>query len=586
MKRPMLLTSVDDLPDGKDWIYEVKYDGFRVILEATKESVTLTSRNGKDLSDRFPEISTLTFPDSFIPFTLDGELVILDTPYQANFQQLQKRGRMRKAERIKSAAADRPATFIAFDLLNNPDLPLSKRKKHLRKLIQDLNQPVIQEIETFEDLSKLMEAALLHRSEGIVAKRKKSLYRFGDRGQQWLKWKQWKDISGYLLRFNPDNGYYDMGVQKEGEDRPLGRFKHGLTDEETETLHSFFKEHGEKKKGKWELTPSVCVDIHCLDAEGGEFREPIFHQFRFDLSPQECTDEKLSWDLSLFPPEFEPSHVDKNLWPGVSKQDYLIYIRRIAPYLLPYIREKKLTMIRYPDGVHKESFFQKHYPDYAPEHLNMWTEDGEQYILCDKLHSLLWLANQGALEFHIPFEKAGAAEPDEIVLDLDPPGREHFRLAVTAAQMSKHLLDELGVISFVKTSGNKGMQIHIPIKEGSLDYNETRKVTETLAGLLVKEEPDLFTIERLKKKRGNRLYIDYVQHAEGKTIIAPYSARATETANIAAPVFWDEVNDDLSPETFTIKTVLSRLTHKGDPFRNYEQARHLQPIQKLKQLLH
>jgi bifunctional non-homologous end joining protein LigD len=189
------------------------------------------------------------------------------------------------------------------------------------------------------------------------------------------------------------------------------------------------------------------------------------------------------------------------------------------------------------------------------------------------------------LEYHIPFEKAGGQKPDEIVLDLDPKDRSHFSKAIMAAQLLKHLLDELEVKSFVKTSGNKGMQVHIPIREGDLSYEETRKITGTLAKLLVNENPDLFTIERLKKNRGDRLYIDYVQHAEGKTIIAPYSTRATEAATVATPLHWGEVAEGLQPESFTIQTIPDRIAEYGCPFSMYEQARDEQPIQKLRQLL-
>lgn len=583
--KPMLLTASSFLPDGKDWIYEIKYDGYRAILEATVDGINLWSRNGKDLSGRFPEISNIKLPAKHFPFTLDGELVILNTRYQCNFQVLQQRGRMRKKETIEAAAYQRPATFMAFDILDQPSLPLEKRKKELHKIVTAINHEQIQEVEYFNRQQDIKKAAELHLAEGIVAKRKKSTYQEGKRGQQWLKWKQWKTVTGFLQKYEPENGYYDVGIAIEKGTELLGKFKHGLSKEEDETLRTFFKEHGTKKNGSWYLQPSACVDVHCLDAGNSEFREPMFHQFRFDLSPEECTREKCQWDLTLFPTSFEPSNTDKELWPGAKKRDFLCYMRQIAPYLLPFISEKKLTLIRYPDGIYEESFFQKHRPDHTPEYLVTWMENGEPFMICDELLPLLWIANQGSLEYHIPFEKAGGQNPDEIVIDLDPPDQTFFHYSIKAAKILKHLLDELGVISFIKTSGNKGMQIHIPIEEGSLSYDETRKITEALAGLLVKEAPDLFTTERLKKNRGDRLYIDYIQHAEGKTIIAPYSPRATKGATIATPLFWDEVEEGLTPEAFTINTILSRITEKGCPFKNYEEARKRQPTDMLKQLL-
>ncbi|WLR48695.1 DNA ligase D [Halobacillus litoralis] len=583
--KPMLLTGTTELPEGDEWVYEVKYDGFRAILEAGVEGIKLWSRNGKDMSERFPEIVQVDIPKSLLPFTLDGELVLLNTPYQANFEALQTRGRMRSKEKIKASSIRRPATFIAFDIIEKGATPLVKRKENLKKLSGKLRHPQIKCIDVYEEIEDILTIAELHLAEGIIAKMKKSKYQPGDRGRQWLKWKQWRTVSGFLQTYNSENGYYDIGLYKDDSPLPLGKFKHGLTDEESETLRTFFKEHGRKKKDTWHLDPGTCVDVHCLNAEKGELREPLFHQFRFDLTPEDCTESKKQWDLSLFPDDFEPTNVDKPLWKGIAKQDFLVYIRQLAPHMIPFLEEKKLTLIRYPDGIYEESFYQKHYPDHAPDFLKMWMEDGEPFIICDQLHSLLWLANQGALEYHIPFEKAGGQKPDEIVLDLDPKDRSHFSKAITAAQLLKHLLDELEVKSFVKTSGNKGMQIHIPIREGDLSYDETRKITETLATLLVNEEPELFTIERLKKKRGDRLYIDYVQHAEGKTIIAPYSTRATEAATVATPLHWEEVTEDLRPESLTIHTVPDRIAEYGCPFSMYEEARDEQPIQKLRQLL-
>ncbi|MGP4059411.1 DNA ligase D [Halobacillus sp. H74] len=583
--KPMLLSSTAELPKGKEWIYEMKYDGFRAILEVTPSDIKLWSRNGKDLSAHFPEITNWKFPESCLPLKIDGEIVILNTLYQANFPLLQIRGRIRNKEKIQRHAAERPATLLAFDILEDLKSPLSNRKQRLRTVLEEISHPHIREIETFTNHEEIQEKALLHLAEGIAAKSISSSYRPGERVQHWLKWKQWRSVSGFLISYDPENGYYDAATENNQTKELLGRFKHGLSGEESKTLRNFFKDKGYKKKGKWHLEPSICVDIHCLNAQGGDLREPYFHQFRFDLSPAECTSEKLEWDLAIFPDDFEPTHTSKKLWPEVTKEDYLLYIRKVAPYILPFISNKKLTLIRYPDGIDQESFFQKHYPDHAPGFLKEWTENAEKFMMCNNLSSLVWLANQGALEFHIPFEKAGAASPDEIVLDLDPPDRDHFHLAVTASRLLKHVLDELEVVSFIKTSGNKGMQIHIPIKEGDFSYEETRQITEALAALLVNQEPELFTTERLKKNRGGRLYIDYVQHAEGKTIIAPYSTRATDRASVAAPLYWSEVKECLTPETFNIHSIIERVHQKGCPFREYENARDKQPVSKLKKLI-
>ncbi|GGF19786.1 bifunctional non-homologous end joining protein LigD [Halobacillus andaensis] len=588
MNRPMLPTLSEKIPEGSKWVYEIKYDGFRAFLIGTEDDLQLISRNGKNLSEQFPEIID-DFKRQRPPikdFILDGEIVILNNPYQGNFDLLQTRGRLKNKEKIKEHSSTRPVTFMAFDLIKHEkettgDSYLARRKK-LKEFIKRMNLSRIKVVEAFQDWNTAHKIVFDYLGEGIVAKRKSSLYTYSKRSKEWLKIKLWRTISGFLTEYNPENDYFTAEVYNEEQRSKLGHVKHGLDDEQFKTLRTFFKEKGQN----WRIDSGVCVDIDCLQAQNGELREPMFKDFRFDLEASDCTVKKLQWSLSLFPDEVEFTNTNKQLWPnGLRKEDYLVYLRHISPYMLPFFSNKKVTVIRYPDGIAQTSFFQKHKPDYAPDYITGWSEeDGEISLRADQLSPLLWLGNQGALEFHLPFQKALSSVPDEIIFDLDPPSREEFQSAVLAAQLLKHLLDKLEVYSFVKTSGNKGLQIHIPIVEGEMNYDETRQFTERLARLLVKEKPDLFTVERLKKKRGHRLYIDYVQHAEGKTIIAPYSARATKEASVATPLYWKELTESLTPYSFTITNVINRVQTLGCPFQTYDEVRPLQPIQTMKKL--
>ena len=584
--KPMLLTMSEEIPRGKDWAYEIKYDGFRAILQWTADGITLTSRNGKNLSDQFPEILELAkiTDKPELPIRLDGELTILNTLYQANFALLQHRGRLKSKTKIQAASLKRPATFMAFDMQTSSSATYDQRKETLKSFIKTVSSPRLQYVEDFNQLDKITDLAFLHLAEGIVAKSKKSTYQEGKRSKQWLKIKQWRTVSGFLSDFDANNSYYYTNIWTGNKASSLGSFKHGLTAEEAQTLRTFFKKNGKRSGQRWKLDPGICVDLHCLGAKDGELREPLFADFRFDLSHEECTAEKVKYDLTLMPEDAEITKPDKKLWPDVTKLDYLLYLRQISPYQLPFLNNKKITLIRYPDGIHEQSFYQKHLPDYAPDYIQSWQEEGEMFILANNLQSLLWMGNHGALEYHIPFQTVDSAFPNEIVFDLDPPDREHFQLAILAAQLLKHLLDRMEVHSFAKTSGNKGMQIHIPLMPGSMSYVETRRFTEGLVRLLVKEEPGLFTIERLKKNRGNRLYLDYIQHAEGKTIIAPYSPRATKEATVAAPVFWEEVNESLNPTDFTIFNVVDRVKECGCPFYEYSRKRQIQPVEVMKSL--
>ncbi|WP_158217589.1 non-homologous end-joining DNA ligase [Lottiidibacillus patelloidae] len=252
----------------------------------------------------------------------------------------------------------------------------------------------------------------------------------------------------------------------------------------------------------------------------------------------------------------------KKLWPSITKSEYINYLITVSPLLLPYLRKRLLTVIRYPNGVQNEAFFQKNSPEYTPDFVETKMDDGKNYILCSNLETLIWLGNQGAIEYHIPFQQFDENGPREIVFDLDPPSRDHFLLAIEAALIIKEILEKLNIVSYIKTSGNKGMQILIPLLSNSFTYEETKVFTAFIASYLVNKEPKWFTIERLKKNRKERLYVDFIQHAEGKTIIAPYSVRGNEDALVSTPLQWSEVTRQLNPSTFTMGEVINRI--KGE----------------------
>ena len=272
------------------------------------------------------------------------------------------------------------------------------------------------------------------------------------------------------------------------------------------------------------------------------------------------------------------TNAEKVLWKGITKGDYLNYLARISPLMLPFLHNKPLTVIRYPDGINGEAFYQRNCPEYAPDFIKTVEHHDNNYIICSDLPSLLWLGNQAAIEFHIPFSPYQTEKPSEIVFDLDPPSKEAFYLAVQAAKQLKANLDRLHLTGFLKLSGNKGLQIHIPLPFDTFTYEQTKVFTSFMAKFLVETNPNLFTIERLKKNRNDRLYIDYVQHASGKTIIAPYSPRGNAEGIVAAPIEWNELTDELTPTDFSMENVLKR---KLTPFRHYEKVRDEQPLKKI-----
>ncbi|MGV3489555.1 MAG: non-homologous end-joining DNA ligase [Tuberibacillus sp.] len=272
--------------------------------------------------------------------------------------------------------------------------------------------------------------------------------------------------------------------------------------------------------------------------------------------------------------------LSKPLWPkkNINKAEYLRYIVDVADYQLPFLRRRALTLLRFPHGAGKEKFYQKNCPDYAPEFIQTAAIGDINYIVGNGLETLLWLANQLAFEIHTPFQTIDSPNPSEIVLDLDPPSRDEFELAVKAALIIKDILDRLKLISFVKTSGNKGLQIYIPFPDNAFTFEDTQLFTRFIAAYLTEKEPDLFTTERLKKNRGGRLYVDAVQYSEGKTIIAPYSVRGNDEALVACPLYWDEVTEKLRPEQFPLTTIKERVQSKGCPFQSFFDAKIKQPF--------
>ncbi|NGQ93868.1 DNA polymerase domain-containing protein [Brevibacillus sp. SYP-B805] len=272
------------------------------------------------------------------------------------------------------------------------------------------------------------------------------------------------------------------------------------------------------------------------------------------------------YTLTVEDKQLSISNPDKPLWPeaGVTKLAYIQYLMTVAPVLLPYTRNRLLTVIRYPHGIHDKSFYQKNLPAYAPEWIPTHTWESTRYPLLNDLPTLVWLANQAALEWHVSFHEAGNEIPTELVFDLDPSTPE-FGPVQQAALRLKELLDELQLPSYVKTSGASGLQVYVPI-ERRYSFAQTRLVGEFVARYLTARYPRELTIERLIKNRGTKLYIDYLQHWRGKTLPAPYSTRAKPEATVSTPLTWEEV-PQIHPTQFTVHHLPARLQERGDLFR-------------------
>ncbi|MCG7344422.1 DNA ligase D [Sporosarcina sp. ACRSL] len=599
--KPMLMMDADEVPVGKDWLYETKYDGFRAILQWDKEGVQLYSRNEKLLNAMFPEIIDACrrieyVVKPYLPIAFDGEIVCLQNDYRSEFSFVQTRGRMRKKEVVGEHAKIFPCQYIVFDLiaLKGKDMALTtleKRKAQLNKCFEKIGLPTkvqyrhessIQLIETFTDEKELWDLIRLNNGEGIVTKHKKSIWSNEKRTNQWLKVKNWRLVTIIVTQYEQVNGFFTGAIYKEGQLHEVVTFKHGMSEEEMKTLSELFLANGERKGNSvYEIAPSICANINCISFDGKHLREPRFHSFQFEIDPEDCNWKAMLRQLNPIPDNVQITHPDKPVWPkggSLNKDDYLLYLQTAAPFMLPFLEERHLTLIRFPHGVPGEKFYQKSVPDYAPDFVKTSKDEDIDYIVCNDIMTLLWLGNQLALEFHIPFQTIHTKKPTEIVFDLDPPSVDEFSLSVEAAVRLKAIFDQFQLTSFIKTSGGKGLQLYIPLPFNTFTYAETRIFTKFVSDFLCEQEPQWFTTERLKNNRGNKLYVDYVQHHEGKTIIAPYSPRGTELATVATPLIWEEVSDSLRPEQFTITSVIERMKTMGDPFREFKQVGETQPF--------
>ncbi|MBP1995005.1 non-homologous end-joining DNA ligase [Paenibacillus eucommiae] len=274
--------------------------------------------------------------------------------------------------------------------------------------------------------------------------------------------------------------------------------------------------------------------------------------------------KKVKGTLIIEGHELTITNPDKPLWPEaqITKLDYLQNLLQLAPYLLRYCRNRHLTTIRFPHGYGDKSFYQKNAPEPVPDFVNLAPLSGINYVNLDSLPTLIWLGNLACLEFHPSFHYIGETTPAEWVIDIDPSLEEEPRIML-AAQLIGEALEAMHIQSVPKTSGATGVQIYIPIQRG-YSFDQLRKLGHFIGSYAVNKYPRLFTIERFKKNRGDLIYIDYLQHAYGKTLSAPYTPRARKDATISTPLLWKEVALNPSPREFNQHTIIDRLNSMGD----------------------
>jgi bifunctional non-homologous end joining protein LigD len=591
--QPMLAEVAETPFDGAGWLFELKYDGYRLLARRDGARATLRYRSGDDATALFPEVAKAV---EMLPVdaALDGEVVVLGPDGRPSFQGLQKRGQLSRPADVARAAVELPATFFAFDLLSLGGLdlrplPLVDRKRLLAEVVPRLG-PVryADHVEgRGEALFREVEARGL---EGIVAKRADAPYRSG-RSPAWKKIRVARTGDFAVVGFTaPRGGRARFGALllavREGDEWVFaGSAGSGFTDRQLEELHARLARRirktppcrGPVPKGRgytW-VEPEVVVEVRFKEwTAEGLLRQPVFVRVRDDKRPEEAVREGAPAHEP--PPPAAPageaadravkiSNPEKVFFPGegITKGELVAYHREIAPFMLPFLRDRPLVLTRYPDGIEGKSFFQKDAPEWRPPWLRTVTVHAEEsgrdleHFLVDDAEGLAWLVNLGTIPIHVFASRAAALErPDWCVVDLDPK-EAPFAHVVRIARALHELCDEIELPSYPKTTGQKGLHVLVPLG-GQLTHAQARTLGELLARAIEAELPEISTTARAVPARGGRVYLDYLQNGYGKTIAAPYTVRPRPGAPVSTPLRWSEVSGRLDPSRFTLRNVPAR----------------------------
>jgi len=592
--RPMLATLAEDVPRGSGWVFEVKWDGYRAIAYVRGGDTRLVSRNGNDLSARFPTVTRGVSQAAKTPdCVLDGEVCALDDSGKSSFSAMQQ------------GKAGTPLVYYAFDVLEiegEPvvDLPFVERRKRLDKLLDKRNRTV-RLSETFDDGKALYEAAKQQGLEGIMAKRLDSRYLPGRRTRDWLKIKTHGEqefvIAGYTKgtgRRASSFGSLVLGYYRGNELVYAGNVGTGFNSREIEKLlgklrplrrdATPFREVPKMPKVRksdvvWVEPKLVCEVEFAEWTHDGRLRAPSYKGLRED-KPAEAVrrEEPVADRVKKGNRELKLSNLDKVFFPveGITKGDLIEYYRAVAPVLVPHLKDRPFTMIRYPDGIEGKHFFQKDAPSHMPEWIprfraHVSTRESPRkkkwvnFPLVNDELALLWMVNMGCIDMNAWYSRADKAErPDFALFDLDPSPDVGFAETVQVALLVKQALDAFGLVGFPKTSSAEGMHVLVPV-ERRYTFDDTRQFAEIVAGAIARTHRGLATTEWTKSKRRGVL-IDANQNGEGKTIASVYSVRPRAGAPVSTPLRWEEVNEKLDPLSFTMEGVLERVRCHGDLF--------------------
>ncbi|MEP7051393.1 MAG: DNA ligase D [Pseudomonadota bacterium] len=620
---PMLCAlSGADLNDASR-IYELKIDGVRIVADKHARAVALRYRNGRAASSSYPEIARAVAALAPERVVLDGEVVAFDGEGRPSFQRIAPRIHAERPLDVRAAMNEVPVSYLAFDLLALNDfdlrgLPLTARKALLMKLVK--GRGYVRALDHLEGNGQaLFDLCRAQRLEGVVAKRAASPYRHGPkRTEDWVKVKTERDDEFVVIGFLRGKGARAplgaLCVASYSGERLIyrGRVGSGL---DAATLSSLehtlqglqvdeFPASGtppEDAKGALWVRPELVATVRFLGFTEGDprLRAPVFRGLRADIAARDCRAAPPSELIEDVPPVAAPvealqrpldnpsgrvaiTNPSKVFWPaeGFSKGDLCAYYASIAEVMLPFLHERPVVLVRYPDGIAGKHFYQWNVPVGTPdwiERIELVDEEDpsaqkKTLFLVDSVDALVHIANLGCIPLHVLAAQRGSLDQcDFITLDFDI-GERPFADAVRLALDLRVILDDVGLVGFPKTSGQKGLHVLVPMGPG-VNYDAAKLLVELLGRLVTDKNSTIATMERRVNQRGSRVYVDTGQTGPSRTIVAPYSVRAYPGATVSAPIEWQELHVALDASRFSMLTMPGRVQEVGDPYAGFMSAR-------------
>jgi len=608
--KPMLAYLHEKPFDDPEWIFEVKWDGYRAIAEIGKDEIKLYSRNGLSFLRLYPAVAEelKKIKEDVI---LDGEIIVLNQQNKPDFQKLQQYDHHRSLQ----------ICYYVFDCLsyNGKSMlhhPLLERKKKAQevliksKIIRYSDHVLQSGVEFF---TKVVQMDL----EGMIAKKATSHYYPGKRSREWLKIKNHNTQEAVIAGYTEPRGsreYFGaliLGIYRNKKLKYIGHTGTGFT---AATLESVYKTLKPLKRDTspfdqkivvnspvtWVEPVIVCAIKFTEITEEGILRHPVFLGLRMDKTAGETTTMDVKATLQATTPETKGlktktakkntakkeqkilvnghdltlSNQDKIYWPedNITKGDLIQYYNTISNYLLPYLKNRPQSLRRNPNGIRDKGFFHKDAGHAAPDWVDTVsiasesTDKNIEYIVCNNKATLLYLNNLGCIELNPWNSRISKLNyPDYLVIDLDPSEKNSFEQVVEGALVVKEILDQAGAPSYCKTSGATGLHLYIPLK-AQYTYDDIGTLAEVIARMAQERLPHTTTVERTLSKRNGRIYLDYLQNKRGQTLASVYSVRPMPGAPVSAPLLWKEVKKGLHPSQFTIFNMENRLRKTGDLF--------------------